>query len=128
VLFSLALLSLVGCKKTPIPNPTPTNPTGIESLTIPNQFNFATTQPISLNIHNAELGAKYDIYSLKSKNPEQIIYSANDTVVVMDDLNQKLASGLSTTEDFKVIINVPAYHKYLYVVRSKNGHLVVIIC
>lgn len=122
VLFLLALLSLAACKKIPTPNPTPTNTTGIESITVPNQFNFATTQQITLEIQDAELGAKYDVYSLKSKDPEQIIYSANDTVVVMDDLNQKLASGLTTTEGLKVTINVPAYHKYLYLVRSKDSH------
>jgi len=118
----LALLSLTACKKTPTTNPQPETKTGIESLNIPDDFNFNTTTEITLNIHDQETGAKYDIYSLKSDKPEEIIYSATDTVVVMDDLNQKLASGLVTQNGFKARISVPAYHKYLYLVRSKNGH------
>ncbi len=122
-LFSLfVLLSLAACKKTSNPEITPNEKTGIESLTIPDQFNFSTTTQITLNIHDQETGAKYDIYSLKSENPEEIIYSANDTVVVMDDLNQKLASGLVTANGFTIKLSVPAYHKYLYLVRSKDGH------
>jgi LruC domain-containing protein len=118
----LALFSLAACKKTPTNNPKPVTKTGIESLTIPDDFNFTTTTQITLTIHDQQLGAKYDIYSLKSETPEEIIYSANDTVVVMDDLNQKLASGLVTTNGFTTKISVPAYHKYLYLVRSKDGH------
>lgn len=121
VILLLAALSFSACNKTPAPTP-PDGKTGIESLTIPANFDFSTTQKITLSIHDAEMGAKYDIYSLKSEDPEQIIYSANDTVVVMDDLNQKLASGMTTADGFTATINVPAYHKYLYVVRSKDGH------
>ncbi len=121
-LILLALFGLTACNETPEPAPTPAESTGIESLTIPDQFNFSTTQKITVNIHDAESGAKYDIYSLKSEKPEQIIYSDDDTVVVMDDRNQKLASGMTTADGFNVTLNIPAYHKYLYIVRSKDGH------
>jgi LruC domain-containing protein len=117
----LAVLTFTACNKPKGPEPNPETPSGIESLTIPASFNYATSQKITLKIHD-EAGAKYDIYSLKSEKPEEIEYSANDTVVVMDDLNQKLASGLTSSDGFTATFSVPTYHKYLFVVRSKEGH------
>lgn len=120
VLFLLASLSFSACKEPYTPQPE--KKSGIESLVIPASFNFNTTQKITLHISDVEAGVKYDIYSLKSEKPEEIIYSSNDTVVVMDNLNQKLASGMTTADGYTVTVNIPAYHKYLYVVRSKDGH------
>ena len=119
-LLSLAALTFSACNKPKNPEPVPT-PSGIESLNIPPSFDYKTSQKITLNIHD-EAGATYAIYSLKSEKPEEIIYSANDTVVVMDDLNQKLASGLTSANGFTATFSVPTYHKYLFVVRSKEGH------
>ncbi len=116
----ITLLTLSACKKDNKILPKP-NTSGIENLKIPNDFNFATTTQINLHITDVEDGAKYDIYSLKSEQPEKVIYSETDTVVVMDDLNQKLASGLTVNGVFNITIAVPAYHKYLYIVRSKEG-------
>ncbi len=121
VVLSLAALTFSACNKPKNPEPEPTPPSGIEALNIPPSFDYKTSQKITLNIHD-EAGAKYDIYSLKSEKPEEIIYSDNDTVVVMDDLNQKLASGLTSANGFTATFSVPTYHKYLFLVRSKDGH------
>ncbi len=115
------LLGLSSCSKAPANGPNDQPKTGIEKLNIPDDFNYETTRQITLNIRD-EAGAKYAIYSLKSEKPEDVIYSANDTVVVMDDLNQKMASGMVTSNGLTVKISVPAFHKYLYIVRSKDGH------
>ena len=108
------------CRKT---NPTdePMRDISIEDLVIPADFDFATTTSFELNITDIEENVKYDIYSLSEKGIDDIIYGENDTTVVVDDLNQKVASGFVKNDTYTSLITVPSYHKYLYVVRNKNG-------
>jgi LruC domain-containing protein len=94
----------------------------MEKLNIPADFDYSTTGHIELTINDGENGAKYDIYSLKSNEPEEVIYTNEDTVVVMDDMNTKLASGMVQNGSLQLSIVVPAYHHYLYIVRSKEGN------
>lgn len=122
---TLALLSLIlifgsSCKKNNTPV-TPTPEATIEDLIIPSDFNFATTYTFKLSITDIEENVKYDIYSLSQMGVNDIIYGENDTTVVVDDLNQKVASGFVKNNAFESLISIPSYHKYLYLVRSKNG-------
>ncbi len=126
VLLILLAIGLVSCKKNnhePVP---PQEEKKMEDLNIPADFDFATTRNILLHINDVEDGAKYDIYSLKSKTPDEIIYPEGDTevVAIMDDLNEKVASGMTVSNMLTLKVAIPSYHKYLYIVRSKEGHFV----
>ena len=115
----MGLFVFSSCKKN---NDEPGNDTpDIENLNIPSDFDYSTTQEIKLHISDAENGAKYDIYSLKSNSPEDIIYTETDTLIVMDDMNTKLFSGMVKNGSLDLTVVMPSYHRYLYIVRSKDG-------
>ncbi len=93
----------------------------IEKLNIPADFDFSTTRTVDLTISDGENGATYAIYSLKSTTPEEVEYSDDDTIVVMDNMNARLASGIVKNGTLEMKITMPAYHQYLYIVRNKDG-------
>ncbi len=117
----LALLLTVtvftSCKKNNTTNPNP----DINDLVIPANFNFATTNTVELTINDFENGARYDIYTINSITPDDIIYTSTDTTVVIDDLNQLVASGFILNGSFSTVLTVPTYHKYVFIMRGKNG-------
>lgn len=120
VLLSLVLVISTSCRKTNPLNET-TDKVSIEDLIIPDNFDFSTTKTFKVVISDFEENVKYDIYSLNEMGIDDIIYGESDTTVVIDDLNQKLASGFIKTGTYTSLITVPSYHKYLYLVRNKNG-------
>ncbi len=93
----------------------------INDLIIPAEFNFSTTNTIELTINDYENGARYDIYTINSTSPDDIIYTSTDTTVVIDDLNKLIASGFISDDSYKTVISIPSYHKYLFIMRGKNG-------
>ena len=121
ILISLTLITITllnfSCKKTSNPNPG----NDINDLVIPASFNFATTNTIELTITDYENGARYDIYTINSTSPDDIIYTSTDTTVVIDDLNQLVASGFISDGSFTTILTVPSYHEYIYIMRGKSG-------
>ncbi len=123
VLLSIIVLGTViftSCKKTTTNDGD--QKIDIETLDIPGNFDFNTTKVIELTIHDAAQNVKYDVYTIKNNVPDDIIYSDDDSTVVIDDLNNKIASGFIKTEGvFSVKLNIPAYHHYLYLMRSKDG-------
>jgi len=120
VLLSLIIFISTSCRKTN-PLDDTTDDVSIEDLIIPDNFDFSTTRTFQISISDVEENVKYDIYSLSEMGVEDIIYGENDTTVVIDDLNQKLTSGFVKTGSYITLITVPSYHKYLYLVRNKNG-------
>ena len=112
-------LLLSSCKK----DTTNTNPekNDITELVIPVSFNFETTKAVTLTINDFEDGARYDIYSINSTTPDDIIYTGTDTTVIIDDLNQLVASGFITNGVFSTLITIPTYHEYLFIMRGKDG-------
>ena len=100
--------------------PTPEN-ADITDLIIPASFNFETTKAINLTINDFEDGARYDIYSINSITPDDIIYTGTDTTVIIDDLNQLVASGFVSNGVFNTLITIPSYHEYLFIMRGKDG-------
>jgi len=122
LLAFIVFFALSSCQKNDGNENPDNNIPDIEKLNIPADFDFSTTNTISLHITDGENGAKYDIYTLKSESPEEIIYTEEDTVVVMDDMNTKLASGMVNNGLLNLKIVTPAYHKYLYIIRSKDGN------
>jgi LruC domain-containing protein len=115
--FVAVTLSLTSCKK----NNADVDPNDINDLVIPATFNFATTNTVELIINDFENGARYDIYTINSTSPDDIIYTSTDTTVVIDDLNQLVASGFILDGSFKTILTVPSYHKYIFIMRGKDG-------
>ena len=120
VLISLIIFISTSCRKT---NPLEdnTDDISIEDLIIPDNFDFSTTKTFQISISDVEENVKYDIYSIKQKGIENIIYGETDTTLVLDILNQKIASGFVKRSGYINLITIPSYHKYLYLVRSKNG-------
>ena len=119
LLIAFMVIFMASCKKNT--NYTPPEETGIESLNIPSDFNFETTQTFQLSISDIDENVKYDVYSLSEKGIDEIIYQDNDTIVIVDDLNQKIASGFVKKGSFTTLVTIPSYHKYLMIVRNKNG-------
>lgn len=121
-LFLLSVLIVLGasCRKTD-PADDIKKETSINDLVIPNNFDFATTNTFELSISDIGENVKYDIYSLSERGIDEIIRGENDTAVVVDDLNQKIASGFVKKGTYVTLITVPSYHKYLYLMRNKNG-------
>ena len=117
LLISMFILS--SCKK-PTDNPDPDNKE-ITDLIIPVTFNFETTKAVQLTINDFENGARYDIYTINSTTPDEVIYTSTDTTVVIDDLNQLVASGFISDGSFTTLITVPSYHEYLFIMRGKDG-------
>lgn len=115
LIFGLAILS--SCKKD---NSTNDN-TDINDLNIPDSFEFATTKTITITINDFDIGARYDIYTINSVEPDDVIYTSTDTTVVIDDLNQLVASGFVSDGSFVTSISVPTYHDYVFIMRGKQG-------
>ena len=116
VLIAASIFS--SCKKQ---NTNPQQGKKITDLVIPANFNFETTKTIELTINDFEEGARYDIYTINSTTPDDIIYTGTDTTVVIDDLNSLVASGFINNGTYTALITVPIYHEYLFVMRGKNG-------
>ncbi len=93
---------------------------GIEDLKIPNGFNFSTSIAVDLQVSDNIQGVKYDVYSLETTGAPVLEYG-DDTTAVLDDLNQKIASGFITAGNWHSKLPVPAYHRYLYLVRGYQG-------
>ncbi len=119
IIFTLAfvILTLSSCKK----DNTNLDSNDINDLVIPASFNFATTNTIDLTINDYESGARYDIYTINSTTPDDIIYTSTDTTVVIDDLNQHIASGFIKESTYNTVLTVPSYHKYIFIMRGKDG-------
>ncbi len=122
--YSILTLSLIAiailyssCNKPNNPGPSD----NINNLVIPATFDFATTNTVELTITDYEVGARYDIYTINSPNPDDIIYTSTDTTVVIDDLNQLIASGFISDGPFKTVLTIPSYHSYLFIMRGKDG-------
>lgn len=119
ILLILALFSIIqfSCKRTDSPLP---SQKGMEDLKIPNGFNFSTSIAVDLQINDITQGVKYDVYSLSETGAPQLEYGT-DTTALIDDLNQKIASGFITSGTWHTKLPVPAYHSYLYLMRGFQG-------
>lgn len=120
LLLTLSTLVFNSCKKASQPQ-TPEENT-IEDLLIPADFDFATTSTFQLTITDYQENVKYDIYSIKNNDIEDVIYTENDTIILVDDLNQKVASGFVKQDAYNCLLTIPSYHSKLYLVRSKDGY------
>ena len=112
------LIGITSCNK----KDNPEDNKDINDLNIPSSFNFNTTKTIEIEISDYESGARYDLYTIHSTTPDDVIYTSTDTTVVIDDLNKLVSSGFIGDEGkFTTVISIPSYHDYLFIMRGKNG-------
>lgn len=116
VFFSLLMIIFSCNKKTP----DPVEDTGMAQMSIPNGFNFQTTKEITLTIHDVEPSA-YDVYTITTDAEPEVIITEADTVLIIDNSNQLVASGFVNNGSWIVELTVPAHQKFIYVKRKKAG-------
>lgn len=115
LLFTIVLIS---CRK--INQDLPGPDTKITDLIIPDHFNYETTKEITLSITDSEEVA-YDIYSLTTITEPEVLITVEDTLILIDDSNQRLASGFTKNGSLQLKLNLPIYQQHLYIKRKKSG-------
>ncbi|MFK5856698.1 MAG: LruC domain-containing protein [Bacteroidota bacterium] len=136
---ALILIAAIGvspsCNKkiTDDPDPTPPGEKAMEDLIIPEDFNFETNQIIELVFQdNLKAGdtAKYDVYIYSEQvTPDSISNDITDEGEVLDDevielpdgINDLIASKVSETGLFTLILSLPLYVEKLYVIKNTMG-------
>jgi ribosomal protein S10 len=73
----------LACKK--IADTAYKNRINIETLIIPDDFSFSTSTTIELTINDTTRNVKYDVYTIKNNVPDDIVYTGNDTTIVIDN-------------------------------------------
>lgn len=120
ILISAIILSslMFSCQK--IKNTPPDTETSITDLIIPNSFDFKTTKSITLTINDSE-EVSYDIYSLTTTDEPEVLITAEDTTILIDNSNQRLASGFTKNGSVQIKMNIPGHQEHLYIKRKKAG-------
>ncbi|MBI9035503.1 MAG: LruC domain-containing protein [Bacteroidales bacterium] len=121
VLIVIMAFAVQSCFKPDRPTPTPTSGKSMDNLDVPYSFAYETTQDVHLLITDAQDYVKYSVYSISEAGEPEISYEDNDTVLIIDNSNQHLASGVSRNGQWFVELNLPAHQKYLYIKRFHNG-------
>lgn len=116
-----AVLLLTACYKPKKEDPAPDPDKSITDLVIPAAFNFNTSQEIRLNITDIKSGVIYDVYTLENDAENYIEIIGEDTLVHVDDLNFRVASGITENNSLTLTFSVPTYHKILQIVRNDKG-------
>ncbi len=123
LLIGGVLLFAHACRKpqVPDPEPTPDSELSIEQLNIPYNFDFSTTNEITLTISDLEDKVSYDVYSMTSSEEPEVVYVGEDTLIRIDNSNQLIASGYVGQGSWSVELSVPAHQKFLYLKRKRAG-------
>lgn len=120
IIIPIILVSVVlfSCKKNTahLPPPDPS----MAELKIPADFDFETTKTILLTINDAS-NTSYDVYSITTSDEPEVIYTDTDTLIGIDNSNQRLASGITINGSWQVKLTVPAHQDHLYIKRKKSG-------
>jgi len=115
------------------PEPTPVEDKTMDELVIPEDFNFETNQIVELTFQdNLKAGdtAKYDVYIYSEQlTPDSIFNDIDDEGVILDDnvvdlpdnINDLIASKISETGLFTLILSLPSYVEKLYVIKNSMG-------
>lgn len=115
LIFSTLLFSCRKIQETP-----PNSDATMTELVIPNSFNFETTKSITLTINDAT-EASYDVYSITTDAEPEVIYTTEDTIINIDNSNQRIASGFTKNGSWQVSLKVPKYQEHLYIKRKQAG-------
>lgn len=115
----------------PKPDPNPDNKP-MEDLVIPDDFDFETSQTVELQFQdNLKAGdtAKYDVYIYSEQTKTDTVPHVtdegevldDDLVDVPDDINDLIASKISESGLFTLILSLPTYVTKLYVIKNSMG-------
>ena len=115
------------------PEPIPPDEKPFEDLIIPEAFNFETNQIVEISFQdNLKAGdtAKYDVYIYSEQiQVDSIFNDVDDEGTVLDDdvadlpdgINDLIASRISETGLFNLILSLPTYVEKLYVIKNSMG-------
>ena len=117
LLLPLLLICFSSCKKT---EEKPQGEKTVEELIIPDNFNFETSQTIELVFQDqvrAGDTARYEVYLYSTQTQtDTLTYSTEENVVVTgetvestDPINDLVASKVSETGLFNLILSIPSY-------------------
>lgn len=135
VIFSFFLLTcitiFVACKKDisePLP---PVDEKSMEQLIIASDFDFTTSKTVNISFNDAlKAGgeAKYDIFIYNDETQtETITYTdeggnqITDEINIFDDFNGLIATRVSSTGNFNLIVSIPDYINKFYVIKNELG-------
>lgn len=133
IAFHLSFLLIFlfpACNKN-LPEPVPQAEKSMKDLVIPENFNFETSQDVEINFHDnlrSNDTARYKIYLHSEQlQPDTLVYLNEDNEEVTDyvdshdDINDLVATKVSTTGTFTLTVSVPDYIDKLYLVKNVAG-------
>jgi len=114
------------------PDPTPSGDKGMDELVIPESFDFETNQIVEITFQdNLKAGdtAKYDVYIYSEQTQTDTVEHVTDEGEVLDDdivdvpdqINDLIASKVSETGLFNLILSLPTYVNKLYIIKNSMG-------
>ncbi len=129
--FTFLLFS--NCRKELPDTPIDPNANPMETMLIPEGFDFETSKQVSITFSDFKFSSrnqvKYDVYIYDSEtSTETVTYddeegnSITATVVTSDILNNKIYTKITTQTSFTLDITLPSYIDTLYVVRNELGN------
>lgn len=132
IIVLIASVFVSGCKKDISNSPEiPTEDKTLEELIIPQEFDYETSKTVSIAFQDAlKAGgtAKYDIYIYNDETQtETVTYTdeggnvITDEVEIFDEFNDRIASRVSSTGNFNLIVTLPQYIDQLYVIKNELG-------
>lgn len=118
------------CKKSE-PTETPVAAKDMNDLVIPENFEFETTQEVTIHFQDqlkAGTSARYDVFLHSDRVfSDTVMYFDDegnqviDTVQNHDNSNDVIAQKVSETGLFDLIVSIPAYITELYVIKNEMG-------
>jgi len=136
IVFEVLLISVIvsfvviGCNKNTSPT-TPVEDKSMADLNVPDYFNFETANEVTINFQDnlkVDDTARYKIYLHSGQvHPDTIVYINEDDVEETDYVNSPdpanslIATKVSTTGTFSLIVSVPDYIDELYVIKNTDG-------
>jgi LruC domain-containing protein len=130
LLIAAMLIIQSACKKSE-PTETPVAAKDINDLVIPENFEFETTQEVTIHFQDqlkAGSAARYDVFLHSDRVfSDTVMYFDDegnqviDTVQNHDNSNDLIAQKVSETGLFDLIVSIPAYITELYVIKNEMG-------
>ncbi|MFK5854635.1 MAG: LruC domain-containing protein, partial [Bacteroidota bacterium] len=110
---------------------TPEDDKSMDDLNIPENFDFETSQGVTINFNDnlkVDDTARYKIYLHSTQTRVDTVIYLNDNgdevteyVNTPDPANSLIATKVSTNGIFTLLANIPSYIDELYVVKNVNG-------
>ncbi|WP_431156700.1 LruC domain-containing protein [Winogradskyella poriferorum] len=125
VIILLTLLS--ACAKPEIDNSS-LEVTDVESINIPDGFDFSTYRKVDIKIHDNSVNSKYDVYAY-TESAHSVGYETfenqsgemvTEEVFKNDILNKLIFSGVPKNGILEHSVNIPNFYEQLYIRKKEN--------